>query len=176
MWYLRCYCYFSQGNTLVLLSMGQQRRWLFVVTARPSRELSCFSPSSLSVDSAVGVFVSFPCTCTSSSTPTHPCSLPPMLLLFLSFSSTFCLSPFSSLFSSPFSSPFFYLLPILVYSTKLFVKSILTSPSDLILGCIIVVLLSLEFTHKIKTKSHYMHGPILVIMMIQVSWVQVWWC
>ena len=132
---------------------------MFVVTARPSRELSCFSPSSLSVDSAVGV-LSY--SRTSSSTPTHPCSLPP---LFLSFSSTFCLSPFSS----PFSSPFFYLLPLLVYSTKLFVESILTSPSDLILGCIIVVLFSLEFTKTIETKSRYMHGPILVIMMIQVS-------
>jgi len=52
----------------------------------------------------------------------------------------------------------------------------MTSPSDLILACIIVVLFSLEFTHKIRTKSRYMHGPILGIMMIQVSWAQVWWC
>ena len=87
--------------------------------------------------------------------------------------------------SSPFLPPLFLVsllspslpsLSPLYYSIQYAIISWITSLSDLILACTIVVLFSLEFTHKIRTKSRYMHGPILGIMMIQVSWAQVWWC
>ena len=105
---------------------------------------------------------------------------------FCSESLYFLLHVLSLLFLASSSSPFLpplFLVPLLspspsplYYSMQYATISRITSLSDLILACVIVVLISLELTSTIRMKSRYMHGPILGIMMIQVSWAQVWWC